>query len=79
MVIAAANTGKLKISKKLVIKTLQTKRGIRCISSPGARIFIIVVIKLILLKILLIPLRCRLKIAKSTEPPLIPTSDANGG
>jgi hypothetical protein len=79
IVIPAANTGKLKTNKKLVINTLQTNSGTRCICIPGARMFITVVIKFIELKILLIPLKCRLKIAKSTEPPGIPTSDDNGG
>jgi len=51
------------------MKTAQTNKGILCIVIPGALIFKIVVMKFIAPKIEEIPARCKLKIAKSTEPP----------
>jgi len=69
MVIAPAKTGKESRSKKAVTNTDQTKRGILCIKSPGARMLKIVTIKLIAPKMEAAPERCKLKIAKSTEAP----------
>lgn len=69
IVIAPANTGKDRRSRKAVTKTDQTKRGSRSKDIPGVRIFIIVVIKLIEAKIDEAPAKCREKMAKSTEPP----------
>jgi hypothetical protein len=69
IVIAPANTGKDNKSKKAVIKTAQTKSGVRCATIPGTLIFIIVTIKFIAPKIDEIPAKCRLKIARSTDPP----------
>jgi hypothetical protein len=69
IVIAPANTGKDVNNKIAVINTAQTKRGSLCIVIPGALIFKIVVIKLIAPKIEEIPAKCKLKIAKSTDPP----------
>jgi hypothetical protein len=66
---APAKTGKDKINKKAVIKTDQTKRGNLCIVIPGALILKIVVIKFIAPRIEEIPAKCKLKMAKSTEPP----------
>jgi hypothetical protein len=51
------------------MKTAQTNKGILCIFIPGALIFITVVIKFIAPKIDDAPAKCKLKIAKSTEPP----------
>ena len=51
MVIAPANTGIANSNRKVVTKIDQTNRGIRCMVSPGARIFRIVVMKLIELRI----------------------------
>lgn len=51
------------------MNTAQTKRGSLCIVIPGALMFRIVVIKFIAPNIELTPAKCRLKIAKSTEPP----------
>tara|TARA_B100000579_G_C22813920_1_gene846756 strand:+ start:575 stop:811 length:237 start_codon:yes stop_codon:yes gene_type:complete len=70
IVIAPASTGSDRRSKKAVIKTAQTKRGTRCAVIPGARIFTIVIIKFIAPKIDETPAKCKLKIAKSTLPPL---------
>jgi len=69
MVIAPANTGKDNNNKIAVIYTDHTNKGILCIVIPGQRMFIIVVIKLAAPKIDEIPAKCKLKIAKSTEPP----------
>ena len=52
-----------------VINTAHTNNGILCIVIPGARIFRIVVMKFIAPNIEEIPAKCKLKIAKSTEPP----------
>jgi hypothetical protein len=68
-VIAPASTGNDKSNKKAVIKTAQTKRGVRCATIPGTLIFKIVTIKFIAPKIEETPAKCKLKIAKSTEPP----------
>jgi hypothetical protein len=69
IVIAPANTGSDNSNNIAVINTAQTNKGILCIVMPGALIFNIVVIKFIAPRIELIPARCKLKIAKSTEPP----------
>jgi hypothetical protein len=50
-VIAPANTGKDNNNKKAVIYTAQTNNGVRFAVIPGARIFVIVTIKLIAPKI----------------------------
>ena len=69
IVIAPAKTGKDNNNKNAVIKTDHTNKGNLCIFIPGARILIIVVIKLIAPNNEEIPDKCKLKIAKSTEPP----------
>lgn len=69
IVIAPAKTGSDNSNKNAVINTAQTKRGNLCIVIPGARIFIIVVMKFIAPNKEEIPAICRLKIAKSTAPP----------
>ena len=51
------------------MKTAQTNNGILCIVIPGLLIFKIVVMKFIAPNIEEIPAKCKLKIAKSTEPP----------
>jgi len=61
-----------------VKKTLQTKRGTRS-GVIGPFMFIIVVKKLAEPRILLTPAKCRLKIARSTEPPGWPLDEARGG
>ena len=47
IVIAPAKTGNESNNKKAVIKTDQTNNGVRFADMPGARIFVIVTIKLI--------------------------------
>jgi len=79
IVIAPARTGNDNNNKNAVINTAQTNNGILCIFNPGARIFITVVIKLIAPKIEDAPAKCKLKIAKSTEPPEWLSTPANGG
>jgi hypothetical protein len=51
------------------MNTAQTNKGNLCIVIPGALIFKIVVIKFEAPNIELIPDKCKLNIAKSTEPP----------
>jgi len=69
IVIAPARTGKDNKSKKAVINTAQTNKGVRLAVIPGARILLIVTIKLIAPKIDDTPAICNEKIAQSTEPP----------
>ncbi len=69
IVIAPANTGSDNINKKAVIKMAHTNKGNLCIDIPGALMLNIVVIKLTVPKIEDIPAKCKLNIAKSTEPP----------
>jgi len=69
IVIAAAKTGNDNNNKKAVINTAQTNKGMRCILIPGALIFITVVMKFIAPKREEAPAKCKLNIAKSTEPP----------
>jgi len=57
IVIAPANTGSDSNNKKAVINTAQTNNGTRCALIPGARMFIIVTMKLIAPKIDEIPAR----------------------
>lgn len=79
MVIAPAKTGNESKSKIAVIMTLQTNSGIRSNDEEGARILIIVVIKLIAPKIEEIPAKWREKIVKSTDCPLWKIWFDNGG
>lgn len=67
--IAPASTGRDNNSKKAVINTAQTNKGVRWAVIPGARIFAIVTIKFIAPRIDETPAKCKLKIAKSTDPP----------
>jgi hypothetical protein len=69
LVIAPAKTGRDSRSRKAVIRTDHTKRGILCLNIPGARILKIVTMKLIAPIIDDAPDRCRLKIARSTDGP----------
>jgi hypothetical protein len=64
----AANTGNDNNNKNAVINTAQTNKGIKCIRNPGVRIFNTVAIKLIAPNNDEIPAKCKLKIAKSTDP-----------
>jgi hypothetical protein len=69
IVIAPANTGNDNINKKAVIKTDHTNKGNLCIVIPAVLILNIVVIKLTVPNIDDIPAKCKLNIAKSTDPP----------
>lgn len=79
IVIAPAKTGKLNNNKTAVINTAQTNRGRRWNVIPGARIFTIVVMKFIAPRIDDAPAKCKLKIARSIEPPEWKSIDASGG
>ena len=67
--IAPANTGKDNKSKIAVMNIAQTNKGNLCKDIPFVLMFNVVLIKLIAPNKEDIPARCRLKIAKSTEPP----------
>lgn len=69
IVIAPANTGRARISRKAVIRMAHTNRGSRCIVIPGARMLNTVVMKFTVPRIDEAPAKCRLKIARSTDPP----------
>jgi hypothetical protein len=79
MVMAPANTGKESNNRKAVINTAHTNKGVLLATIPGALILTIVTIKLIAPRIDDTPARCRLKIARSTEPPECACIPARGG
>lgn len=66
---APARTGNESNKRNVVIRIDQTNKGVRSIVIPGARILIIVVIKLIDAIIDEAPAKWRENIAKSTQPP----------
>jgi hypothetical protein len=66
---APASTGRDKSKRRAVIPTDQTKSGIRSRVILGARIFMIVVMKLIAPKIDDAPAKCREKIERSILEP----------
>jgi len=70
IVIAPAKTGKDNSSKTAVTNIAHPKRASLCNLIPGALIFNIVVMKFIAPSKLLIPERCRAKMARSTLGPL---------
>lgn len=74
-----ANTGKDNNNKTAVITTAQPNNASLCNLIPGLLILIIVVIKLIAPNKLLIPLKCKPNIAKSTLGPLWLWIPAKGG
>jgi hypothetical protein len=79
MVIAPANTGNDNLNNTAVILTAQQNNGNRCMVIPGARMFTMVVMKLIAPKIDDVPAKCNEKMAKSTDGPLWASTDDNGG
>lgn len=79
IVIPAANTGNDNNNNIAVINTAHTNKGNLCILSPGALIFRTVVIKLLDPNIDEIPAKCKLNIAKSTDPPEWYSILDNGG
>jgi hypothetical protein len=70
IVIAPANTGNDNNNKTAVITTAHPNKANLCNLIPGLLIFNIVVIKFIAPNKLLIPDKCKAKIAKSTLGPL---------
>jgi len=79
IVIAPAKTGNDNSSKNAVIKTDQTNKGRLWKDKLFTRMLNIVQIKLIAPKIEDAPDKCKLKIAKSTEPPEWAVALDNGG
>jgi hypothetical protein len=79
IVIAPAKTGKDKSNSTAVIKIAQTNNGIFCKLIPLTRIFNEVTIKLIAPNNEEVPEICKLKIAKSTEPPEWNKDELRGG
>lgn len=61
------------------MKTDQTNKGSLCIDIPGALILRTVVMKFIAPNNEETPARCKLKIARSTDPPEWNSIDASGG
>jgi len=78
-VIAPAKTGNDNNNKKAVIKIAQTNNGISYKLILLARILNTVVIKLIAPNNEETPAKCKLKIAKSTDPPECAITPDNGG
>ena len=76
---APARTGRERRRRITVIKTDHTKRGRRSNRTPGARMLITVVMKLMDPRIEEIPARCSEKIARSTDPPAWAMFLARGG
>jgi hypothetical protein len=70
IVIAPAKTGNDNSNKTAVITTAQPNKANLCNLIPGVLILAIVVIKFIAPNKLLIPDKCKAKIAKSTLGPL---------
>jgi hypothetical protein len=79
IVIAPAKTGRDKSNKKAVMKIAQTNNGILWNAKLLDLILVIVQIKFIAPKIEAAPDKCKLKIAKSTEPPEWAVIPDNGG
>ena len=77
--IPPANTGKDNDKRIAVTKIAETNKGNLCKDIPGALIFNTVVIKLIAPNKEETPAKCKLKIAKSTDPPECDCIPANGG
>jgi hypothetical protein len=69
IVIAPAKTGSDNNNKIAVTKIAQANNGNLCKVCPGALIFNTVVMKLIAPNKDETPAKCKLKMAKSTEPP----------
>lgn len=69
MVIAPASTGRESNNNIAVIKTDHTNKGILSMDIQGALILNMVVIKFIAPIMEEAPAQCKLKIARSTDPP----------
>ena len=79
MVMAPANTGRDNNSKRAVIATDHTNKGIRSNLKPTGRMLITVVIKLMAPRIEEIPAKWREKILRSTEAPACAMAPDRGG
>ena len=78
MVIAPARTGSDSNSKKAVTSIDHANKGILCKVMPGARMFKMVVMKLIAPRIEDAPARCSDKIPKSSAGPGWPEVESGG-
>ena len=74
-----ANTGKDNNNKIAVIKIAHTNNGNLCRDIPFVLILSVVLIKFMAPNNEDTPARCKLKIAKSTDPPECDCIPANGG
>jgi hypothetical protein len=79
IVIAPAKTGNDSNNKIAVTNIAHTNKGNLCIDIPFVLIFNTVLMKFIAPSNELTPARCKLKIAKSTEPPECDWIPAKGG
>mgnify|MGYP003671749337 CR=1 FL=1 len=79
MVIAPASTGSDSSSRKAVTSTDQANSGILCSVMPGARMFRIVVMKLMAPRIEDAPARCSDRMPKSIAGPGLPSDEDSGG
>lgn len=79
IVIAPASTGKERRRRTAVTSVAHVNNGIVCKDIPGARILSVVTMKLMAPKVLLIPAKCRAKMARSTDAPLCEFSPESGG
>ena len=77
--ILPANTGNANNNKIAVIKIAHTNKGNLCNDIPLVLILSVVLMKLIAPNKEETPARCKLKIAKSTDPPECDCIPANGG
>jgi hypothetical protein len=77
--IAPANTGNANNNNIAVIKIAHTNKGNLCKDIPLVLIFNVVLIKLMAPNKEDTPAKCKLKIAKSTEPPECACIPAKGG
>ena len=77
--IAPARTGRDSRSRRAVIATAQTNRGIRSKVIPAGRMLMTVVIKFTAPRMEEIPAKWSLKIARSTEEPAWAILDESGG
>ena len=77
--IAPANTGNDNNNKIAVMNIAHTNKGNLCNDIPFVLIFKVVLMKFIAPNNEDTPAKCKLKIAKSTEPPECDCIPANGG
>lgn len=79
IVIAPARTGSLRRRRNAVMKTDQTNKGSRSNVTPGVRMFMTVVMKLIEASMEEAPAKWSENMARSTDPPAWAILLDNGG